>query len=72
MTPTQATSGPVYATDGIHLASRSCPAGRHLGRDRALVHRLVRQHRLADDVADREDVRPTLVRIFWSAGMKPP
>ena len=29
----------------------------HLGRDLALVHRLVREHRLAHDVADREDVR---------------
>ena len=32
-------------------------AGRDLGGDLALVHRLVRQHRLADDVADGEDVR---------------
>ena len=32
-------------------------AVRRLGRDMRLVHRLVRQHRLADDVADGEDVR---------------
>ena len=32
-------------------------AGRRLGRDLALVHRLVGQHRLADHVADGEDVR---------------
>ena len=32
-------------------------AGGHLGGDVAFVHRLVREHRLADDVADREDVR---------------
>ena len=31
--------------------------GRHLGRHLAFVRGLVRQHRLADDVADREDVR---------------
>jgi hypothetical protein len=35
---------------------KAVPAGRHLDRDLALVHRLVRQHRLADDVAEREDV----------------
>ncbi len=32
-------------------------AGGDLGRDLGLVGRLVREHRLADDVADREDVR---------------
>ncbi len=31
-------------------------AARDLGRDLALVRGLVRQHRLADDVADGEDV----------------
>ena len=31
--------------------------GRGLRGDVRLVHRLVREHRLADDVADREDVR---------------
>ena len=30
---------------------------RDFGRDLAFVARLVREHRLADDVADREDVR---------------
>ena len=30
---------------------------RRFGRHMRLVHRLVRQHRLADDVADGEDVR---------------
>src|SRR6185503_7874365 len=30
---------------------------RDLGRDLTLVRGLVRQHRLTDDVADREDVR---------------
>ena len=32
-------------------------AGGGLGCDVAFVHRLVRQHRLADDIADGEDVR---------------
>ena len=32
-------------------------AGRHLGRDMALVHRLVGEHGLAHDVADGVDVR---------------
>jgi hypothetical protein len=32
-------------------------AGGGFGRDVALVHRLVRQHRQARDVADGEDVR---------------
>ena len=32
-------------------------AGDHLDRDASFVRRLVRQHRLADDVADREDRR---------------
>ena len=32
-------------------------AGDHFGRDDALLHRAVREQRLAGDVADREDVR---------------
>ena len=35
---------------------RRLVAARDFGRDLALVRRLVREHRLADDVADREDV----------------
>jgi hypothetical protein len=31
--------------------------GDHFGRDLAFVRGLVREHRLADDVADRVDVR---------------
>ena len=45
------------------------PAG-DLGRHLALVRRLVRQHRLADDVADGEDVRHVGAHLLVD-GMKP-
>ena len=56
---------PAHATSGIGVGHRrNLPrveerllAARHLGGDVGFVHRLVREHRLADDVADREDVR---------------
>jgi hypothetical protein len=35
-----------------------------LGRHVRLVHRLVRQHRLADDVADRKDVRHVGAHLY--------
>src|SRR6516162_8370758 len=42
--------------------------GRYLGRYLSLVHGLVRQHRRADDVADREDVRHVgeLLLVDWN------
>ena len=54
------------------LASKAdlCPA-RDLGRDLALVRRLVRQHRLADDVADGEDVVDVGAHLAGRAAMKP-
>ena len=44
-------------TGSSAASKRHVVAGDHLGGDHALVRRLVREHRLADDVADREDVR---------------
>ena len=39
------------------IERRRLVAGDHFGRDDALLHRAVREQRLAGDVADREDVR---------------
>ena len=45
--------------DGRHDTGieKTLQAGRDLGRDLAFVTRFMSQHRLPDDVADREDVR---------------
>ena len=56
--PHQASSG-IREDDGRdgERLERDALAGNRLDRDAALVRRLVRQHRLADDVADRVDRR---------------
>ena len=56
--PHHAISGSVKTTAGIARGSNATfVAGNHLDGDAPFVRRLVRQHRLADDVADREDRR---------------
>ena len=46
-----------HARDRARLPHVVAHARDHFGGELALVRRLVREHRLADDVADREDVR---------------
>ncbi len=56
--PHHATSGSVKTTAGIAARrERDVLARDHFGGDAPFVRRLVREHRLADDVADREDRR---------------
>ena len=56
--PHQAISGSVKTTAGIAAGSKTTSlAVNGFDRDAALMRRLVREHRLARDVADREDRR---------------
>ena len=52
-------------------SKRDVVAGDHLGGDVALVRRLVGEHRLPDDVADREDVRDVRALLRRRPATKP-
>ena len=72
MTPTQATSGPVYATDGIHLASRKLflPAATSAATVPSCT--VLCASIGWPMMSPSAKMWGTLVRICWSAGMKPP
>ena len=55
--PTQAISGSVYATEGMRARRNSSSRRRNFRGNLGFVRRLVRQHRAAGKIADRENMR---------------
>ena len=64
VTPAQATSGRCRRPRVSPWRQRGFVSARHFRRDLALMRRLVRQHRLADDIPDGEDMRHITAQLL--------